>query len=503
LLSLVLSIWHCLFYANLNGTIVGSSLENDNTVRTSIVLAFLAQIFFVPIMGVVHRHCLLSLGPLEKTLGSHISAEPPIATFTRLCMSHVFDHSWEIALIVWTLVLSALMPISTSGALFIYDSTHQASTSMLVPYPSIANSSQGHLFSFSPPADDWNGATRIFRGPKHITSLLATATASQGDILYLSGPSSNCNYTLNFFGPSIQCIPADNTTRAAIDSLLGQEMAKSEVGWAREIYKAYHAFIPSFNEENAVILNAFETTSSELWITFKRYKSEANETCEHENIYQVCSLWNSTYNLNLAWNDGRQDITGTRDLTHRVFYPPIDPPGAITEMSRHAYNAYFQALANQVVGWCSWYETISSGPCDKSHFGQIRSAISDNLLLGSSDLDVFFGYSQGHKNCKTLYDALSTQRRQDIDLARNRALPELIEELSFNLTVSLMHDRLMTNSTERMVTESSSILRYGYNPILLWVPYGIACSYALFLAIISVAQLRKYRSRPSTTFRDI
>jgi hypothetical protein len=79
-----------------------------------------------------------------------------------------------------------------------------------------------------------------------------------------------------------------------------------------------------------------------------------------------------------------------------------------------------------------------------NHFGLINTPIQHNSLLGSNDLDYHF-----YMNQRMLYPldnnmTLSFQRLQDKALARNLTLDILVEELSFNVTISLMNNLLLT-----------------------------------------------------------
>jgi len=98
-------------------------------------------------------------------------------------------------------------------------------------------------------------------------------------------------------------------------------------------------------------------------------------------------------------------------------------------------------LADQLVGSFGWFNDTST---PNKTFGMINSPIQHNSLLGTSDLDVFFDFNEDKGSCKLPYDKLSAQRRQDIDLAKNRTVDVLIEELSSNTTVSIMHNDLLT-----------------------------------------------------------
>jgi hypothetical protein len=345
-----------------------------------------------------------------------------------------------------------LPPFFTPGTLFIYDSTNEDVRNMQVPYLTIANSSEGQYYAFSPSdeGDRFNYKdvlTRVFNGPRTVVTLLSTAAASQGEILALKAPSNHSAYTLGFFGPAVQCTPANSSVQAVISELLALRMNEID-GTVKEVQNAYFAFVPSFDAQGnvtAMLDVRYQGPSvavNEVWMAFERYRNSTDANCDHDKYFQVCSLWNATYDLHLAWENGFQNVTGSRELMHKVEYP-VDPPGVISNMAQHAYSAFFWALADQVVGSFGWFqETTAIGT---RSFGQIHSPIQHNSLLGSSDLAVFFDYNEDVGACQIPYANLSAQRRQDIDLAKNKTLGELIEDLSFNITVSFMHNDLFTS----------------------------------------------------------
>jgi hypothetical protein len=91
---------------------------------------------------------------------------------------------------------------------------------------------------------------------------------------------------------------------------------------------------------------------------------------------------------------------------------------------------------------------MSSKQQAAAQFGVIDSPIQRTSLLGSKDLDAYFEFDEEKElykdqNISIAFD-LSDQRLDDKAMARNLTLDVLIEELSFNLTVSMMHNRLLT-----------------------------------------------------------
>lgn len=344
-----------------------------------------------------------------------------------------------------------LPPFFTPGTLFVYPSTNELVTEQAVPYLTIANSTEGQYYSYSPSVngDSYNlknVTSRAFAGPRTILTLLSTATASRGEILSIKAPYNHSSYSVSFIGPAVQCSKADPSVESKIDELLTQKM-DTPIGTVKELTNALYSFVPSFHNGEVTALpdvryQEFVNASNEVWMVFMRYVESSNgQPCEYKPYHQVCKLWNATYDLDLSWENGLQTITGSRSLLQEVPYPN-DQAGEISNMAQHAHSAFMWVLADQVVGSFGWYNDTSV-PNNKT-FGMIDSPIQHNSLLGTSDLDVFFDFNEEAGACKLPYDQLSPQRRQDKDLARNRTLDVLIEELSFNVTVSLMYNDLLT-----------------------------------------------------------
>jgi hypothetical protein len=324
-----------------------------------------------------------------------------------------------------------------------------------VPYLAIADSSVGGRFAHSPPtySDEPNfvdDGKKIFAGPRTILSLISTATASLGQILPINAPYNHSMYSIRFYGPIIQCDTANSSVATRIASLLKDKMA-IPLGTAKETVNAYYSFVPAFDDSGKVIaltktrLQTPSNATNQVWMTFLRYAIDSGGNRIQERHYQVCQLYNATYDVRLEWDRGVQNIKGSYGVLEEVFFPN-NRSDAVADMSQHAYSAFLWALTDQLVGAFSWFvEEDQSKPYLSPEFGVIDTPIQHTSLLGSSDLDVFFDLNKNngwYKHENTLQ--LSDQRRQDKELARNGTLDVLIEELSFNLTVSLLHNELLT-----------------------------------------------------------
>jgi hypothetical protein len=324
-----------------------------------------------------------------------------------------------------------------------------------VSYLAIADSSIGHKFAYSPPAysDEPNildEEKRVFAGPRTILTLLSTATASLGQILPIKAPYNHSAYSVQFYGPIVQCDTANSSVAIRMERLLNDKMA-IPMGTAKETINAYYGFVPAYDSAGEEIalseprLQSPSNATNQLWITFLRYAIDSSGHRIQERHFQSCQLHNATFDLELTWNGGVQIINGSYSVLEEVHFPNYKSD-AVSDMSQHAYSAFFWVLTDQLVGAFSWFvDEDRSKPFLFPEFGVIDTPLQRTSLLGSSDLDVFFDLNKnkGWKKDENTTQ-LSDQRLQDKALAKNRTLAVLIEELSFNMTVSLLHNEILT-----------------------------------------------------------
>jgi hypothetical protein len=227
---------------------------------------------------------------------------------------------------------------------------------------------------------------------------------------------------------------------------------------------AYAGFVPSFDVDpsgtNTISFEGINITAldqprlqqqpgnatNEIWLYYYRYSVDANGSyvldanqTDQNNLtpqYSVCSLSNAAYDLNFTFDSGQQNVT-SNSITpiNAVAYPEY---GTI-DFVGISYSAFFWVLADQVVGTMGVVSTTNGS--GSYPYGSIDTNMEHNSLLGSNDLDYFFDLNSAADNSSEW--PLSDQRINDKGLAQNQTLPYLIQQLSFNMTVSLMSDPLL------------------------------------------------------------
>lgn len=226
---------------------------------------------------------------------------------------------------------------------------------------------------------------------------------------------------------------------------------------------------------------------------FYRYKKDSSgqyiigadgQKAPPDLYFLTCMLYNATYNVSFSWNDGVQSVVNNSvELLGPVLYPN-DTIGRPSNVTAHAYSSIFLALANEIVGTMALYNDTATNTTDyvdePPDFSSIQTRVLENSLTGSDDLDYFFAVN------KELFtnnppEPLDDQRLQDKAVAKNQTLDLLIEELSFNITISLLHDPLLARLVNTTCTYANDGNQYDY----VW--YNLAIAYSLAIAATLVA----------------
>ncbi|KAF2690445.1 hypothetical protein K458DRAFT_328836 [Lentithecium fluviatile CBS 122367] len=521
LVGLAMGLAHCVFYHRLASKIVGSPDAQEEKIRFGTAFAFLSQISLGACVWTCYTQWLWRTVKTKemtvRALNHAFGAETSVLSLLDMEMLKKLRVGYFMAALAWGLLLP---PFFTPATLFVYQSTNVETKTIPMPHPSIANSSVGHKYAYSPPSH--TGATqyvddvsRTFTGPRTILSLISTATASLGEILPVKLPYNTSTHSAEFFAPIVRCMEANASAAELIRKLLDEEMANND-DVVIETENVYYSFVPTFNGSGDLVpistprQQSPSNGTNELWMTFLRPTIDASGSRTKLRHFQVCSLYNATYNLHIDRDRGIQNITGSYTINELVPFPR-DEPTEISNMAQHAYSAFMWVLCDQLVGKFSWYVNTafnkSSGPSISSapQFGGLESQIQRTSLLGSLDLDAFFDLDEEWKLYKTPEGAgiLSDQRLRDKNMARNRTLDALIEELSFNISVSLMWNDLLTYDKPTTVNLTNPVNRYAYKSYGLVLPYALANAFTLVIVIIALYSYMDDGVMADKKFQDI
>ena len=174
--------------------------------------------------------------------------------------------------------------------------------------------------------------------------------------------------------------------------------------------------------------------------------------------YLHCKLHNATYTVKFTWLNGIQTL--------RILDPAIgDSVTYLTNTSAIsfdredlAYSAFMWATSNQLTGSMGFYRdrslqnSLNGGNNTAGMYSRISTDIDRTSLLGSSKFNTYFLKDHALSGNLKPGETFSAQRLQDMAFARHQKLERLSQELSSNITMSLI---------------GNPLLSYVFEPILL------------------------------------
>ncbi|KAH6713525.1 hypothetical protein BKA61DRAFT_43274 [Leptodontidium sp. MPI-SDFR-AT-0119] len=506
-IGIFVALGHHLYYTSLKADLVGNEDEQQRKLRYGTTFAFVTQVSLVGSVGFAYSQWLWKT--LRTTRVSVQCLDSAFSADTQLISMFNPEMWWKIklgsllALLAWCLQLPSLITPATLGVI---PGTQAINTTAEVPRLLISTNDTGQYsrFEYSAPllpdtVEGLNNTNNFFVGPRTIISRLSSATATTGQILPIHPQFTNMSYSLQFFGPTVKCGAANSTQAAIIDRLLRLKMAYPVDNFTEQT-SAYFGFVPNeyimsggevtdietVNDiSNIRMQQPANTSSNQLWTTYQRYFWNASGVRYTEVQHTVCRLFNASYDVNFDFRAGNQTISKNQELKtlNEIEYPQ-DNPFTLTNYAAHSYSAFMWVLTDQLVGSMGfWIDNTTN-----RKFSSISTPIEHNSLLGSVDLDPFFDYNDAlyRQNATTLNKTMSDQRVEDKALAKNKTLNALIEELSFNVTISFMSSTLLSPLVNTTVLRTTTVNVYSYKHKSLFLAYGLAILTTLIANILGI-----------------
>ena len=376
----------------------------------------------------------------------------------------------------------------------------------------------------------WNESADVqprhmrFLGPRTVTTRLAHATATTGNILTLPIPATNATYQQIYFGPYIQCTNSTTEVSSRIDAMI--ERTKQELDPAVTLVQMnYFAAVPALDNfrndsqtdvqiANLSDISSVQHASNQLWISHPDFVPDRNFSGTRTPRYMTCELWNASYTMQFTWRNGRQDLElVNRDLLHTVDYP-VSPTGDAASKEIMAYSAVMWALSAQLTGSIGFYRDLnatnnpaetSTGTSASRGYSFIDTPLAQTVLLGATDLNAHFAQDHlwGVDSNPADRGPLSAQRLQDTGFAGNRSLMELIPELSVNATLSLITDPYLAPPAPANVTITAPATVYSYQSRNVLLAYCLAGGIAIIANALGLWVMWRSGCSHDTSFSSI
>ncbi|KAI0177076.1 hypothetical protein BJ166DRAFT_572942 [Pestalotiopsis sp. NC0098] len=318
-LRIAFAVGHHLFYASLNGEIVGSPSQQEWYLRIGTGLSFLVRALLSASIGSAYIQLLWY--SVKSTATSLKGVDALLGV-----LHNVWDLAvWElwrtrpilttVALAIWALPLVAIVTPAT----LVVGPAHEMRediVAMPVPIPDYANPLKYAQWQ--------SGGGTWYQGPSARIKRSLSSVASAGAILPVPPPFPNASYSIQFYGPSITCETLENST-STLSDLFSHNVSDftSHLG-AR---MGYLGFVPSCHTslDDSCSHNdtaaAYAALRQELNYTLTRDESLLDPTTHGSpKVYVIvpdlssytgfttitCEPHNSSYSGEITFNNGQQ-----------------------------------------------------------------------------------------------------------------------------------------------------------------------------------------------------
>lgn len=337
-----------------------------------------------------------------------------------------------------------------------------ANQTVNVPYPDYSLNTSSNWVNFE--------GVGLLDGPTPEVTRVLGATLTSMAVLPFTAPFPNSSYSLDFYGPSLQCL---NLSDAAINNTLN-------TGNAATLQEAWDGTMDDLFPENQ--FGALYIGAMPVDYMRNHFFVNTNGAGALGRNYS-CHLWNTSYTVGFVFQDGVQstEIQKSEQLS------PLDIPSnqlaedfSPGEMQSWAM---FKALAAALTATVRWGSTGS--------------------LMGV-DTDIVTSALAG---CPEMKEGTSSYGANNLwfnsSLCRAGSIPAAIEDLSRNLTLSVLSSAQLASEAAARATVRSPATLYSYNWRNLLLAYAIAVCAAAGCAAVGLLALTENGYSAETTFSSI
>jgi hypothetical protein len=352
------------------------------------------------------------------------------------------------------------------------------------------------------------GSTKLFGGPRYLVNRLSTATAASGGLLQFDSPGANSSYAVNFHAPALQCDDVPDNQRDVFTKNISAIMGCDITGrWRKDddycfIQPLYMAWAP--NETNTVAFSGANGTNQDPpWQANTIGPDQSSDPAQFyiasqptlENSapwsFVGCKLYNATYELNVNFTNGNQDVNVTKlDFAEGIPYTSIfdivgsasangtdpisgDEAYIFTDLEQFAYQSLMDMVGRLINGQISVYFRGAAGGFN---FSTSSTSVMQTALVDTPELRPVFDIAEVCGNGAAACGEDSTNKNLNITTPTNGTrLPQALEQLFQNMTLSLFSDNAFL--TDKASSPLADVIirspqnRYVYIAWHLLVPY--------------------------------
>ncbi|CAM1510946.1 Fc.00g084590.m01.CDS01 [Cosmosporella sp. VM-42] len=434
-IGLLGALGHFLFYRSLDGKPVSATpVSQEWTIRIGTGLAFLAKTCWTVAVIIAHaQQVWMTMDRKQVNLKTADAIFTAVTDFTKFRHGTMFKTArvaTALAVVAWCIPLSTIVTPSTLTVVparqekprIVSEEVPMVEFNNASMFAALATCTVGMCPVDVNPTGSYSAIQ--FRYPNAQTVVLSAAACSNARTLAMLPRYGNSSYTVNFFGPILKCGPADAATIEDIDRVDNLTSPDSSTFYySGTPATSYYAFAPASDPKSSLVAADFAKLPTswdkikngtipkalEIWIKAGKYQDED---------YTVCALHNASYETTFTFSNSGQSAESKVKQLDKVGYTialgapnnKMEPSGY--EFQLFTYQAIWMSIAQQLIG------RFVDSP--------LTTSVFQTPLIGSKEFAPYFGRNFG---------------AAEQPFASDKTIPEIVEELSQNITLSLFSSK--------------------------------------------------------------
>ena len=347
---------------------------------------------------------------------------------------------------------------------------------------------------------------------------IASESAETNTVIPLQPPATNSSYSLQFYGPSFECIDAAEYQMEMFNYYIGRFAVETASQPSLVVYDSVSSYktFPDALLYSAFSLSLLNYTSSEAGSKVDSYNNWVAEIpLENFNRTSYQQIWIQTYRESIvctqmnAYFDIQLEYVAGVQTIHQVDVKLLEPVLSSSfngstenaDFERASFSS-FVALGNMLFGNVSLVSTASDPDqlSDELKYKDVNTRLLQTGLVACDEL------------MNTQWDSLSgsfsaSTPISELDnppwMCRNGTLKLAIQDLANNITISMLTSPELTYPNYTLVNFTVPHNVYEYNSRNLLISYSIAVSFAVIAVIVGFLSLTENGVAHSGSFSAI
>jgi hypothetical protein len=326
----------------------------------------------------------------------------------------------------------------------------------------------------------------------------------------LTAPAPNSSYTVQFYGPTIQCENA-NTSEQAVFDRISTDIWNETQAFTSSTFQNFKDGLPGFLNISQTVYPHPEFLLLSIFAGLDYGLSFSQFGVQTANSSIICSTANASFEVGIDYLNGVQAVSQLNIEIMNLLI--LSPSNYELPAIQYSYVYIFDIIEEMLLGNISIGPGGSDGLHEFSEHQEFNSFRSDgtaplsSLPLFNTGLvtceEIFWWLNPDNYNYPNIEIVAPPSTFAEYSLCRNRSISLAIQDLANNFTISLLSNPNMTVNVFTPVSITTPQNIYQYDSRNLIISYAAGITSTIFAVVVGLKAIHSNGVCHSTSFSAI